>query len=258
MNMKISSPKPMGFAGLPRVMRAPKVSATRAVTARAMETEDAKMREAEARWDAQLADGIVKNVMAKDVMSMTDEWTILDVRPPAEVKKVRVKGAVEVPLFVPDTSVDPGSLLKQMSAFGMGGWWLGGQHMKANESFLADVQAKVPKDSKVLVACQKGLRSLAACEQLNRAGYQDLAWINGGMDNSLPGQIATVDDKDVRYGGIGGVSEMIGWTEVQSKETGPLGPAKNVLLLVALVVVLDGLVFAYEYISVLQGKTPFQ
>lgn len=74
---------------------------------------------------------------------MTDEWTILDVRPPSEVKKVRVKGAVEVPLFVPDTSLDPGSLLKQMSAFGMGGWWLGGTHMKANESFLPDVQAKV-------------------------------------------------------------------------------------------------------------------
>ena len=57
--------------------------------------------------------------------------------------QVRVKGAVEVPLFVPDTGLDPGSLLKQMSAFGMGGWWLGGTHMKTNESFLADVQAKV-------------------------------------------------------------------------------------------------------------------
>lgn len=91
---------------------------------------------------------------------------------------------------------------------------------------------QIPKDSKVLVACQKGLRSLAACEQLSRAGYQDLAWINGGMDNSQPGQIKTVDDKDIRFGGIGGVSEFVGWTAVQSEETGPLGPAKNVILLV--------------------------
>jgi rhodanese-related sulfurtransferase len=52
----------------------------------------------------------------------------------------------------------------------------------AEEETRALVQ--VPKDSKVIVACQKGLRSLAACEQLNRAGYKDIAWINGGFDNS--------------------------------------------------------------------------
>ena len=92
----------------------------------------------------QLRDGIVKNVMAKDVSSMLEDgWTVLDVRPPSETKKVHVKDAVEVPLFVPDTSMDPSSLLKQMSAFGMGGWWLGGTHMKPNEAFLADVQSKV-------------------------------------------------------------------------------------------------------------------
>lgn len=46
---------------------------------------------------------------------------------------------------------------------------------------------QVPKDGKVLVACQKGLRSLAACEQLSRAGYNDVAWLNGGFDNSTAG-----------------------------------------------------------------------
>lgn len=92
----------------------------------------------------QLRDGIVKNVMAKDLKDYTDEgWTILDVRPPNETRKVHVADSVEVPLFVPDTSLDPSSLLKQMSAFGLGGWWLGGTHMKANNGFLADVQAKV-------------------------------------------------------------------------------------------------------------------
>ncbi len=69
-----------------------------------------------------------------------------------------VKDAIEVPLFEVDDSMDIGSLLKQMSAFGMGGWWDGGSHMKANAQFMAQVQAKVPKDSKVIVTCQKGLR----------------------------------------------------------------------------------------------------
>jgi rhodanese-related sulfurtransferase len=60
------------------------------------------------------------------------------------------------------------------------------------------VQAKIPKDARVIVACQKGLRSLAACEQLARAGYQQLAWINGGLDTARKGNIETTDGKDIR------------------------------------------------------------
>lgn len=82
--------------------------------------------------------------MSKDLKSYCEDgWTILDVRPPSETRKVHVTDAVEVPLFVPDTSLDPSSLLKQMSAFGLGGWWLGGTHMKPNDSFMSEVQAKV-------------------------------------------------------------------------------------------------------------------
>jgi rhodanese-related sulfurtransferase len=45
----------------------------------------------------QLRDGVVKNVMAKDVQGLvSDGWTILDVRPPNETKKVHVKDAIEV------------------------------------------------------------------------------------------------------------------------------------------------------------------
>lgn len=224
-----------------------------------MEQENAAMKAAEERWDAQLRDGVVKNVMARDVAKMQEEgWTILDVRPPSESKKVHVKDAVEVPLFVPDTSLDPASLVKQMSAFGMGGWWLGGTHMVANTKFLSEVQQKVPKDAKVLVACQKGLRSLAACEQISRAGYQNIAWVNGGFDNSKPGDIPTRDGQDIRLAGIGGVSELFGWTEVQQEAAGPNSGVRSALTIVALVVLLDGLVFAYEQVMYMQGKVPFQ
>lgn len=114
----------------------------------------------------------------------------------------------------------------QATAFGMGGWWLGGGHMVPNSNFMAEVQvrptlllwtlricsklqggmpdprsrerctwgratdrpfllqAKIPRDAKVVVACQKGLRSLAAAEQLGRAGYASLAWVNGGLDTT--------------------------------------------------------------------------
>jgi hypothetical protein len=91
---------------------------------------------------------------------------------------------------------------------------------------------QIPKDSKVLVACQKGLRSLAACEQLNRAGYENLGWINGGFDNSKPEEIPTRDGKDIRFAGIGGVSALLGWTEVQQENSGPMGGFKGALVFV--------------------------
>lgn len=91
---------------------------------------------------------------------------------------------------------------------------------------------QVPKDAKVIVACQKGLRSLAAAEQLSRAGYNELAWVNGGLDNSQPGEVPTRDGNDIRYAGIGGVSEMVGWTEVQQENAGPAGSLKSVFIAV--------------------------
>jgi hypothetical protein len=67
---------------------------------------------------------------------------------------------VEVPLYIAEDEVSPGAFLKNATAFGMGGWWIGGQHMKPNPSFMRDIAAKVPKDAKIILGCQKGLRSL--------------------------------------------------------------------------------------------------
>eukprot|EP00210_Caulerpa_lentillifera_P007229 g6916.t1 len=169
-------------------------------------------------------EGKVRNITAKGASSLMKEgWILLDVRPPTEIEKASVLDAVEVAVFLPDESLEIGSLLKQMSAFGMGGWWLGGTHMEPNKNFINDVKKRVPKDAKVIVACQKGLRSLAACEQLSRAGYQSLAWVNGGLDIAKPGDIPSKDDRDLRLAGIGGVSEMLGWTKLQQEEKKGLG-----------------------------------
>jgi hypothetical protein len=129
----------------------------------------------------------------------------------------------------------------------MGGWWLGGSHMKPNPNFLNQVLEKIPKDSKgVVVVCQKGLRSLTACEQLARAGYPAIAWINGGLDTARPGELATKDGKDIRYGGIGGLSEVLGWTEVQQDEnTGFGGGYLNVLKGFGVLLFLDVVWFLY-------------
>ena len=78
-------------------------------------------------------------------------------------------------------------------------------------------------------------RSLAACEQLSRAGYPTLAWINGGFDTAQKGDLPAEGDKDLRLGGIGGVSELLGWTEVQrdvQRSAGFAGGSSTIIKLV--------------------------
>ena len=69
-------------------------------------------------------------------------------------------------------------------------------------------------------------RSLAAAEQLSKAGFGQLAWINGGFDAAAPTDLPVKGAEDLRFGGIGGLSELLGWTDVQkqtSKSEGFLG-----------------------------------
>ena len=61
-------------------------------------------------------------------------------------------------MYIVDEEWSPALVLKKASNLGLGGWWLGGTHMKPNPGFIGAVQQQVPKDAKVIVTCQKGLR----------------------------------------------------------------------------------------------------
>lgn len=63
------------------------------------------------------------------------------------------------------------------------------------------------------------------------------------------GQVPTEGNIDIRYSGIGGLSEVLGWTEVQQDENKNMGSAMSVLKVVALILVADLLLFAYEYLN---------
>ena len=78
-------------------------------------------------------------------------------------------------------------------------------------------------------------RSLAAAEQLSKAGFGQLAWINGGFDAAQPTDLPVKNAEDLRFGGIGGLSEALGWTDVQkqtSKSEGFLGGGFTIIKLV--------------------------
>lgn len=89
-------------------------------------------------------------------------------------------------------------------------------------------------------------RSLAAAEQLSKAGFGQLAWINGGFDAAQPTDLPVKGAEDLRFGGIGGLSELLGWTDVQKQTTkseGFLGGGFTIIKLVSLLFIADRTVF---------------
>lgn len=69
-----------------------------------------------------------------------------------------------------------------------------------------------------------------------------------------PGPPATPPLAPPRYAGIGGMSEVLGWTEVQQQEKkGAMGGFENVLKLVGVVLAADFLLFAYEQYAYMTG-----
>jgi rhodanese-related sulfurtransferase len=221
-------------------------------------SEKDNMNEQIKRLEAQVTEGKVKAVNAAEVSNLLGNgWVLLDVRPLDEVAVGGVEGAVTVPLFVVDDDMSPGGILKQMSAFGMGGWWLGNKHMKLNTKFMGQVRSAIPTDSQVIVTCQKGLRSLSACESLANNGYAKNAWVSGGLDSAEPGDLKVKGTRDIRFAGNGGLSDVLGWTDAHrkvNKDQGPLdGPFGIVIKVAVGILFLDGMLFIYNQVQAAKG-----
>jgi rhodanese-related sulfurtransferase len=100
---------------------------------------------------------------------MAEGWTYVDVRTTEEFKAGHPKGAINVPFMMA----------------GPGG-------MAPNPSFLADVQAKLAKDAKIICGCQAGGRSLKAATALEQAGFTQIVDQRAGFggNNTEPGWAA--------------------------------------------------------------------
>lgn len=116
--------------------------------------------------------------------------------------------------------------------------------MKYNNQFLPQAMEKISLDSNVIVVCQKGLRSLAACERLYNAGYRNLFWMEGGLDAAAEGDLKREGTQPFKFAGIGGVSEFLGWTDEQRAAGAKEGWAYRAVFfgrLVAIVLLVDAL-----------------
>ncbi len=83
----------------------------------------------------------------KDLIAQkTPDYMYIDVRTPGEFNNRKIKGFRNMPLN------QLGSMMNQL-----------------------------PKEKKIVVICQSGSRSTAACRQLTKAGYTDIINVKGGM-----------------------------------------------------------------------------
>ncbi|CAN0927927.1 Rhodanese-like domain-containing protein 10 [Linum grandiflorum] len=154
--------------------------------------------------------GVVKPILPKDAANATSSegFTLLDIRPEWERNKARVTDSLHVQLFVNDPDTGPVTLLKKWVHFGYIGLWTGQNFTTMNPDFLMQVEASVPdKNSKLLLACGEGLRSMMAASKLHQGGYKNLGWLAGGFNRADDGDFPGVEGSEkLQYATIGGVS----------------------------------------------------
>jgi rhodanese-related sulfurtransferase len=95
-----------------------------------------------------------------------EDSAYLDVRSTPEFDRGHPQGAYNIPLL----HLNPAT-----------------RQMTPNPDFLAIVQATFPADTKLVIGCQAGTRSMQACQLLASAGYTDVANVAGGFGGSPRG-----------------------------------------------------------------------
>ncbi|KMZ56467.1 Rhodanese-like domain-containing protein 11, chloroplastic [Zostera marina] len=192
--------------------------AMNAVVAEEKETKQAReMAAARKRWELLIREQKVKILTPREAgyAIQLSNKTLLDVRPSTEHEKTWVKNSTWIPIFDIVTANDAGTISRKVTNFVMGGWWSGVPNLGYNDEFVTKVEEKFSKDTDLILACQKGLRSLAACEKLYNAGYQNLFWVQGGLEAANEEDLKREGPQPFKLAGIGGFSEFMGWTDQQ-------------------------------------------
>nr|CAB3450246.1 unnamed protein product [Digitaria exilis] len=213
--------------------------------------EDEELRQtkeqaaARRRWETLIREQKIKTLTPREAgytFKLTDK-ALLDVRPSNERQKAWVKGSTWIPIFDVDTSVDLGGLSKKVSNFVMD---------EIARNFVQQVEEKFSKDTDIILVCQKGLRSLAACEQLYNAGFENLFWVQGGLEAAEEEDFEREGSQPFKLAAIGGVSEFFGWTDQQRRQAAKEGLGYRLVFtgrLVGALVLVDALFLGVQRIG---------
>jgi len=97
---------------------------------------------------------------AYDTLANDPSAIYIDVRTPQEFEAGHPRGAVNIPVALPNPAMG---------------------RMVMNENFVRVMEGHFPKEKTVIVGCQAGPRSNAAAGLLEQAGYQDVSNVIGGF-----------------------------------------------------------------------------
>lgn len=107
--------------------------------------------------------------------------TFLDVRTPQEFRKARVRGALNFPLLLPTDAAAGSSASEQEGEAPL--VLKDGTQLVRNTSWLSQVQAALPADSRLIVGSANAAskRAETAVQQLQGCGYQFVLQMTEGM-----------------------------------------------------------------------------
>jgi rhodanese-related sulfurtransferase len=137
-------------------------------------------------------------------------YTIVDIRDQVQYERAHIPTAVHVPYYIKNDDNDIGTIIKRQAHNNFAGLFYGLAFTKENPNFNSTVTEKFPKDSKLLLVCNEGLRSGYASERLEDLGYKNVAYIARGLQIVEPGTFPKKGKVELKDAGKGGVVEIQG------------------------------------------------
>ncbi|CAM6106493.1 unnamed protein product [Calypogeia fissa] len=154
----------------------------------------------------------VKYVTAEEAKELVDEdgYTIVDIRDQVQYERAHIPTAVHIPYFIKNEDMDISTIINRQLHNNFAGLFYGLAYTKQNPEFNSTITKKFPKDSKILLVCNEGLRSGFASGRLEELGYQNLAYISSGLQSVAPGLFPKSGEIELKDGGKGGLVTVQG------------------------------------------------
>ncbi|KAF4374502.1 hypothetical protein CsatB_019649 [Cannabis sativa] len=137
-------------------------------------------------------------------------YTVLDVRDKSQFDRAHIKSCYHVPLFIENKDNDLGTIVKRTLHNNFSGLFFGLPFTKPNSEFVQSVKSKFQPGNKLLLVCQEGLRSTAAANKLEQAGFENVACIISGLQTVKPGTFDTVGTTELQDAGKAGLITIQG------------------------------------------------
>nr|AKM76373.1 rhodanese/cell cycle control phosphatase superfamily protein [Erodium texanum] len=163
-------------------------------------------------WRSCVIRAEVKYVNAEEAKQLvsSEGYSVVDVRDTSQFGRAHIKSCYHVPLFIENTDNDIGTIVKRTLHNNFSGLFYGLPFTKPNTEFVQTVKSQLPPESKVLIVCQEGLRSAAAADRLEKAGFENIACISSGLQSVKPGLFDTEGSTELQDAGKAGLVTIQG------------------------------------------------